>query len=146
MHRVVQYVDAWSVAKVATVVVACGYVITMISSYLLWQAAERAGTLDGIEGFMEDTGGYDVYVIDGSTIFRTAVGVGFVLSLALVAAAILGALLFNLISDLTGGIRMTVIDEDLIVTPASRVRPDPSFGDASAEGPAVSADPPSATP
>jgi hypothetical protein len=28
--------------------------------------------------------------------------------------------LFNLVSDLTGGIRMTVIDEDLIVAPARR--------------------------
>ena len=33
---------------------------------------------------------------------------------------VLAALLFNLVSDLTGGIRMTVIDEDLIVAPARR--------------------------
>ena len=37
---------------------------------------------------------------------------------------VLTALLFNLISDLTGGIRMTVIDEDLVVAPTPRRRDD----------------------
>ena len=52
--------------------VACGYVVAMISGYLLWRAADRVGTIDGIEGFMEDSGGYDTYQILGDVVFRVA--------------------------------------------------------------------------
>ena len=120
VHRVVRHVEVWSVVKLAFAFAACGYVIGMISGYLLWRAADRVGTIDGIEGFMEDSGGYDSFEIVGSVVFTSAVGAFAVLAVLFVALAALGALLFNLISDLTGGIRMTAIDEDLIVTPARR--------------------------
>ncbi len=123
MHRVVRHVEVWSVAKIATAFAVCGYVIGMISSYLLWRAADRVGTIDGIEGFMEDSGGYDSFEIVGSVVFQSA-AVGYAILCALfVAMSALGAVLFNLISDLTGGIRITAIDEDLIVTPARRPAP-----------------------
>lgn len=124
VHRVVRHVEVWSVVKVSIAFAACGYVIGMISGYLLWRAADRVGTIDGIEGFMEDSGGYDTFEIVGDVVFTSAVGAFAVLAVLFVALAALGALLFNLISDLTGGIRMTAIDEDLIVTPARRPAPD----------------------
>ncbi|WP_436794085.1 DUF3566 domain-containing protein [Actinospongicola halichondriae] len=132
VHRVVRHVEVWSVAKIATAFALCGYVIGMISGYLLWRAADRVGTIDGIEGFFEDSGGYEGgFEILGSVVFQaTAVGMA-VLCALFVALASLGAVLFNLISDLTGGIRMTAIDEDLIVTPARR-----PAGDAPARPPA----------
>lgn len=120
VHRVVHHLDVWSVAKLASVFVLCGYVVALISGYLLWRAADRVGTIDGIEGFMQDQATYDTYTISGSVVFNAAAGIGLVLAGLTVAFIVLGALLFNLISDLTGGIRMTVIDEDLIVTPARR--------------------------
>src|SRR5688500_3980857 len=46
VHRVVHHLDVWSVAKVTAVFVACGYVTGMISGLLLWQAADRVGTID----------------------------------------------------------------------------------------------------
>ena len=113
-------------AKITTAFVACGYVVGMISGYLLWQAADRVGTLDGIEGFMEDSGSYETFEILGDVVFRAAAIVGVVLGLLLIAMVVLGVLLFNLVSDVTGGIRMTVIDEDLIVAPARRPETDPA--------------------
>lgn len=127
VHRVVRHLDIWSVAKVAAVFALCGYLVGMISGYLLWQAADRVGTIDGIEGFFEDAGGYDTFEILGDIVFRSAAIAGLLLAALGVFAAVLGAVLFNLISDLTGGIRMTVIDEDLIVAPARR-RPAPGAG------------------
>ncbi|MDE0805055.1 MAG: DUF3566 domain-containing protein, partial [Acidimicrobiales bacterium] len=107
VHRVVRHVEVWSVVKVAIAFAACSYVIGMISGYLLWRAADRVGTIGGIEGFMEDSGGYDSFEIVGDVVFTTAVGAFAVLAVLFVAMAAVGALLFNLISDLTGGIRMT---------------------------------------
>ena len=120
VHRVVRHLDIWSVAKVATVFALCGYVVAMISGYLLWQAADRVGTIEGVEGFFEDAGGYDSFEVLGDVVFRGAAVVGLLLAVLWVFGAVLGAVLFNLISDLTGGIRLTVIDEDLIVAPARR--------------------------
>ncbi|HEU5084277.1 MAG TPA: DUF3566 domain-containing protein [Acidimicrobiales bacterium] len=127
VHRVVRHLDVWSVAKVAAIFAACAYVVGMISGYLLWQAADRVGTIDGIEGFFEDAGGYDTFELLGDVVFRVAAIAGLLLAGLLVFVVVLGALLFNLISDLTGGIRLTVIDEDLIVAPARR-RPEAAAG------------------
>ena len=120
VHRVVRHVEVWSVAKLAALFAACAYVVGMVSGYLLWQAAERVGTIDGIEGFIESSAAYESFDILGGVVFRVAAVTGFVLAIASLAVAVLAALLFNLISDLTGGVRMTVIDEDLIVAPARR--------------------------
>jgi hypothetical protein len=120
VHRVVRHLDIWSVAKVAAVFAVCGYIVGMISGFLLWQAADRVGTIEGIEGFFEDAGGYDTFEVLGDVVFRVAAVAGLMLAALWVFGAVLGALLFNLISDLTGGIRLTVIDEDLIVAPARR--------------------------
>lgn len=124
VHRVVRHVEVWSVVKMATAFAICGYIIGMISGYLLWRAADRVGTIDGIEGFLQDSGGYDggFEILGGVVFVSTAIGFA-ILSMLFVAMATLGAVLFNLISDLTGGIRMTAIDEDLIVTPARRPAP-----------------------
>lgn len=124
VHRVVRHVEVWSVAKVMSAFAVCGYVMGMISGYLLWRAADRVGTIDGFEGFMEDSGGYDRFEILGDVVFRSAAIGGAVLAVLFVAMSVLGAVLFNLISDLTGGVRMTAVDEDLIVTPARRPEAD----------------------
>lgn len=137
VHRVVRHLDIWSVAKVASVFALCGYVVGMISGYLLWQAADRVGTIEGIEGFFEDAGGYDRYEVLGDVVFRAAAVIGLLLAALWVFGAILGAVLFNLISDLTGGIRLTVIDEDLIVAPARRPSGAPRSPDGPPNGPAA---------
>lgn len=142
VHRVVRHIEVWSVAKLAAIYVACGYVVAMVSGYLLWRAADRVGTIDGIEGFMEDSGAYQDFQILGDVVFRASAIIGVVLAVLTVFMIVLGAVLFNLISDLTGGIRMTVIDEDLIVAPARRppaVSP-PSPGSARPDGPPADAD------
>lgn len=126
VHRVVRHVEVWSAVKLAAVFAACGYFVAMISGYLLWQAADRVGTIDGIEGFMEDSGSYDSFELVDSVVFRVATVVGIILAMTFVGLVVLGVLLFNLISDVTGGIRMTVIDEDLIVAPARRPEADPA--------------------
>jgi hypothetical protein len=120
VHRVVRHVDVWSVAKVAAIFAACAYVMGLVSGFLLWQAADRVGTIDGIEGFIESSAAYESFEILGGVVFRVAAVTGLVLAIVSMAVVVLAALLFNLISDLTGGVRMTVIDEDLIVAPARR--------------------------
>ena len=61
--------------------------------------------------------------------FRAAAISGLLLAALGVFGAVLGALLFNLISDLTGGVRITVVEEETAVpvepasSPASVAHP-----------------------
>lgn len=126
VHRVVKHIELWSVFKISVVFAACLYAMVLVAGYLLWRAADEAGTIEGIEGFFDKSGGYEgSFQIQGDVVFRAAASGGVVLAIGAVVFAMIGALLFNLISDLTGGIRMTVIDEDLVVTrPRGQRSPD----------------------
>ena len=135
VHRVVHRIDVWSLAKVAGVYSLCGYIVAIVSGIVLWQGAKQLGTIEGIEGFMEDQGGYDSYVLDGGVVLVSAVFIGLVLAVLATVLISLGGVLFNLISDLTGGVRLTMIDEDLLVTPAGARRSAPSAAFAATEPP-----------
>ena len=122
MHRVVRHIEVWSVFKVAIPLFGVLYLISMVSGFLLWRAADEAGTISGLEGFLADATSTPDFEIFGDVVFRAAASLGAAVAFLGVIAAVLGAVLFNLLSDLTGGVRMTVIDEDLIVAPARAPR------------------------
>ena len=85
---------------------------TMAAGVLLWNAAVGSGLIDRFEGFMEGLG-FETWELVGEEIFRGASIIGLVLVAAGAALNVVMAILFNLISDLTGGVRVTVIEEDL---------------------------------
>ena len=98
----------------------CTFLILLVAGILLWTAARSAGTIEGVESFIEEVGGYDYFRFEGDQILRAVALGGLVLVVAGAAGNVLLAVLFNLISDLTGGIRLTVVEEDPPPAPASR--------------------------
>ena len=67
--------------------------------------------IDNIESFIEDLGAFETFEFEPDQLFQaTALG-GAVLAVLATGLIALGAVLFNLISDLVGGIRLTVIEE-----------------------------------
>ncbi|MCP4960829.1 MAG: DUF3566 domain-containing protein [Actinomycetia bacterium] len=113
VRRTIRHVDPWSVFKVSIILFACMYVAGMASGVLLWSAAVESGIVDQLESFIEDVGVFETFEVDGETIFRGASIIGVVLVAAGAALSVVFAILFNLISDLTGGVRVTVLEEDL---------------------------------
>lgn len=110
VKRIVRRFDAWSVMKVSFVFYLCMYVVTMVALLLIWNVADRAGAIDNVEGFIESVGFESFEFVPDQLFEATALG-GAILSVLATAMTALGAVLFNLISDLVGGIRMTVIEE-----------------------------------
>ena len=110
--RLVRHVDPWSVLKVAFLFHLCMWVIFLISGALLWSAAMRSGTVDNLESFLKELLNYTVFEIDGAVLFRAAAVGGLILVLIGTGLAVLLAMIFNLISDLAGGIRLTVVEEE----------------------------------
>jgi hypothetical protein len=118
VRRTIRHIDPWSVFKVGIVFCLCMYGALLLSVTLLWNAAEGSGLLDNIESFFVEIGLFDDFEFKGDVMFRAAAIGGLVLAVAAAAALVLMTVIFNLISDLMGGIRVSVIEED-----AAYVRP-----------------------
>ncbi len=91
---------------------ACSYVAVLGAGVLLWNAAQRSGLVDNVESFISEVGSYESWSIDGMVIFRRARIIGLVVATVGVAVNVVLTIMFNLISDLTGGIRLTVLADD----------------------------------
>ncbi len=127
MRRTVRHIDPWSVFKIAIIFCLCMYAALLLAGSLLYQAANRSGLIENVENFVVDLGVFDTFAFDGDTIFQAAAIGGFVLSVAWAAGIVLTVVLFNLISDLVGGIRISVIEEETAFQPGdpSPNGPDP---------------------
>ncbi len=111
--RVVRHVDTWSVFKVALVFNVFLYVVGLTSGVFLWQVAQNTGTIDNIERFFESFG-WQTFELHGGEIYHNAWVAGLFLVVGFTGFAVLMATLFNLITDLVGGIRISVLEEEVV--------------------------------
>ncbi len=84
----------------------------LVAGVVLWSALQRTGLVEKLEDFIAEVGSYSVWEVDGSVIYERARIIGLVLAAAGVALNVLLAIVFNLISDLVGGVRLTILEED----------------------------------
>ncbi|MGI9602170.1 MAG: DUF3566 domain-containing protein [Acidimicrobiales bacterium] len=112
VRRLIRHIEPWSVLKIALLFNFCLWIIFMIAGVLMWNFAEQSDTLDNIEKFIKELFALEEFEFDGDKIFEASAIGGLVLVVALTGFAVLMAVLFNLISDLTGGLRATVIEEE----------------------------------
>lgn len=114
--RVVRDVDPWSVLKVGLVFHFVLYLTLLIASVLLWSVASATGTIDNIERFLESFG-WESFQFDGSALFVNTLILGLFGVVLLTALWVLAATVFNLITDLVGGIRVSVLEEEVVIKP-----------------------------
>jgi len=88
------------------------WVVAMVAGVLLWNAAQTSGVITDIEQFAEELFALEDFVFDGEQIFNAVALGGLVLAVTATGFMVLIAILLNLISDLTGGIRVTVVEEE----------------------------------
>ena len=112
VSRVVRHVEPWSVLKASLVLFFFLWVIFLITGLMLWKVASGSGLIDNIETFIADIFAYREFTLEGRALFRAYAIGGLFMVVASTVFATLSAMLFNLVSDLVGGIRMTVIQEE----------------------------------
>ena len=112
--RVVRSVDAWSVFKVAFIFFLAMGVVLVTAGVLLWNLAQSTGTLDNVEGFFREAFGYDTFELQSEPLFRAGLTLTALFVVAGTGLTVVMAVLFNLIADLTGGIRLTVLEREVI--------------------------------
>jgi hypothetical protein len=112
--RIVRYVDAWSVFKVALLLNVVLAVVMVTASVLLWNLAYSTDVIDNVEGVIEDWLAYETFTFNGEAMFRAVLVLGALFVIAATGLAVLAATLFNLVSDLTGGVKVTVLEREVV--------------------------------
>ena len=112
VRRLVRHVEPWSVLKLALVFYFCLWVIMLVSGAILWRVAVSSGVIDNIEGFIESLFVLDNFKFNGDELFRAYAVGGLLMVIVATGFTVLATVLFNLISDLIGGVRVTVIQEE----------------------------------
>ena len=108
-----RHIDTWSVFKVALVFNVVLYAVALTAGVLLWNVAYTTGTIDNVEKFFEQFG-WSRFEFHGGQIFHSAWIAGLFAIVGLTGFAVLLATLFNLITDLVGGIRVSVLEEEVV--------------------------------
>ena len=119
--RVVRHVDPWSVFKIALLTNLVLYVIVLTAGVLLWNVAYATGTVENVERFFESFG-WQSFEFNGGELYHSAWIAGLFAVLGLTGLWVLLATLFNLITDLVGGARFTVLEEEVVESRTSPMR------------------------
>lgn len=117
--RVVRHVDTWSIFKVALVFNAVLYLVCLTAGVLLWNVANSTGTVDNLEKFFEQFG-WERFEFKGGELYHNFWVGGLFVAVGLTGLAVLLATIFNLITDLVGGVRVSVLEEEVVARAPSR--------------------------
>jgi hypothetical protein len=103
-------VEPWTVLKFSVLLFATLYLVFLVAGLVLWAAATATGLRENIEKFIGDLIASDDFKILGPTMLRASILGGLVLVVMGTGASVLFTVLYNLISDVIGGI--TVVFEE----------------------------------
>jgi hypothetical protein len=140
-------ISPWSVFKVSALFYLCVALIVVVAGTLLYNAGRSVGTIDQFESFITRMGAYGEcvptaevpqdavfetddkcdegevlvggFAVDDGTLFRAAAIGAVILVVAGSIGNVLLTVLLNLLNELTGGVRHTIIREPVPRPPAS---------------------------
>lgn len=112
VKRVVRRIDLWSVLKLSLVVYTCLYLAVLATLAAIWGILYQSGNIDKLQSFLGDVG-LENFTFYGNQMFRACAAIGAVGVLAGTVVTVLATALVNIISEMTGGIRLIVIEEDV---------------------------------
>ena len=109
VRRIIRKVDPWTVLKVALVLNTIGALIWTLGVWVAWSIAVQRGIP---EAFVEIFDRLTIAVTpDGELYFRVVVMLATVWVVLVTGIMTLGAVLYNLISDVVGGVEVIMLEE-----------------------------------
>lgn len=110
-RRVVRRIDSWTVFKLSFLFYLCGGLIVLIAGVALWNIAGAFDVITNVEKFIQKLFDLQSFKLQADAILGySAIGAA-VLVLLGTGANVLMALLYNLISDVIGGVQVIVLEE-----------------------------------
>ncbi len=109
VRRIIRKIDPWTVLKVSLVLNTIGALVWVLGVWVAWSIAVRRGIP---EAFVELFGRLTIAVSpDGDLYFRVVIMMAIIGVIIVTAAMTLGAVLYNLVSDVVGGIELIMLEE-----------------------------------
>jgi hypothetical protein len=84
-----------------------------------WNVGSATGTIDNLESFLESFG-WESFTFEGWALLRSSAILGLFLIVLGTGIWVLAAVVFNLITELVGGVRVTVLEEEVVVRPVEQ--------------------------
>lgn len=109
VRRIVRKVDPWTVLKASFIFNAVMGLVVVLGSWVMWSLVLQKGIPEQIVELF-DAVTIDL-TIDGPLYFRIVVLLSVIGVIGTTAFMTLGAVVYNLISDLVGGVEITVLEE-----------------------------------
>lgn len=135
VRRVIRRVEPWTVLRFSVFFYLSIFLVLLVAGEVLWQVASATKVRDNVEGFVgelvgagpttdpaagtptSDTNRDNNYRFEGGTVLRASALGGLVLVVVGTGTNVLLAVLYNLISDVAGGVEITVLEEDTTSRP-----------------------------
>lgn len=111
VRRVVRKVDPWTVLKVSLVFNAMMALVFVLGTIIFWAIFVNAGIPERINELALLIGLENGINLDGQVYFRIVVLLSVIGTIMLTGFYTLGAVIYNLISDLVGGVEFIVLEE-----------------------------------
>jgi hypothetical protein len=109
VRRIVRKIDAWTVLKVSFVLNTVGALMWVLGVWVAWSIAVQRGIPDA---FVDLFGRLTIAVSpDGELYFRVILMMAIIGVITFTAVFTLGAVLYNLVSDVVGGIELIMLEE-----------------------------------
>ena len=111
VRRVIRKFDPWSVLKVSLVFDAIMALVFVLGCVIFWAIFVNAGIPEKINELALLIGLENGINMEGAVYFKIVVLLAVVWTIAMTGFITLGAVVYNLISDLVGGIEVIVLEE-----------------------------------
>jgi len=120
-RRVIRKVDTWTVLRFSVLFYASLLVVVLVAGILVWIAASSVGVVDNFEDFVKELFALESFRISGFRLFSASVVGGLMLVVLGTGVNVLLAVVYNLTSDIVGGVEITVLEEDTAPAPRRSV-------------------------
>jgi hypothetical protein len=104
VRLIVRRVEPWTVLKFSVLLYVTLYLVILVAGGVLWTAATVTGLRANIEKFIGDLIASDNFHLLGGTVAKASILGGLVMVVMGTGVNVLMAVLYNLISDVVGGI------------------------------------------
>jgi len=111
VRRVVRRVNVWSLARFALLVYLCVLAVFLTAAVGLWELASRSGAVPNIESFVAQLFAFKVFRFHPRQMLDATLAVGLIWVFLAELMTVTIAVIFNLVSDVVGGVEFTILEE-----------------------------------
>ena len=127
VRRIIRKIDPWTVLKTSFALYAVMGLALVLGAVIFWSFVTAAGYPDFIEDTLGSIGLRDAtagpLVPDNDYMFRLAAFLGVAWTVMMTGLTTLAAVMYNLISDVVGGLEVVVLEETFNAPVTSSTRP-----------------------